>query len=64
METCYFCRKGILKDKKVIVDFRWGTKLVVIEEVPAKVCNECKDKMNKERTKTSSRKTTNPVNLV
>ena len=39
METCYFCHKGILEDKKVTVDFRWGTKLVVIEEVPAKVCN-------------------------
>ncbi|MBW1795432.1 MAG: type II toxin-antitoxin system MqsA family antitoxin [Deltaproteobacteria bacterium] len=23
------------------VDFRWGSKLIVIEEVPAKVCNEC-----------------------
>jgi len=41
METCYFCRKGILEEKKVTVDFRWGPKLVVIEEVPAKVCNEC-----------------------
>ena len=44
METCYFCRKGILEEKKVTVDFRWGTKLVVIEEVPAKVCNECGEK--------------------
>ena len=35
-----FCRKGILENKKVIVDFRWGDKLFVIEEVPAKVCNE------------------------
>ena len=41
METCYFCSKGILEDEKVTVDFRWGTKLVVIEGVPAKVCNEC-----------------------
>lgn len=41
METCYFCRKGILEDKRVTVDFRWGSKLIVIEEVPAKVCNEC-----------------------
>jgi len=44
METCYFCRKGILEDKKVTVDFRWGDKLIVIEEVPAKVCNECGEK--------------------
>jgi len=44
METCYFCRKGILENKKVTVDFRWGDKLFVIEEVPAKVCNECGEK--------------------
>jgi len=25
MEICYFCRKGILEDKRVTVDFRWGT---------------------------------------
>ena len=44
METCYFCRKGILEDRKVTVDFKWGSKLIVIEEVPAKVCNECGEK--------------------
>ena len=44
MKTCYFCGKGILEDKKVKVDFRWGDKLIVIEEVPAKVCNECGEK--------------------
>ena len=44
METCYFCQKGVLEDKKVTVDFRWGDKLIVIEEVPAKVCNECGEK--------------------
>ena len=44
METCYFCQKGILEDRKVTVDFRWGSKLIVIEEVPAKVCNECGEK--------------------
>lgn len=44
METCYFCQKGILEDRKVTVDFRWGGKLIVIEEVPAKVCSECGEK--------------------
>lgn len=44
METCYFCKKGILEDKRVTVDFRWGSKLIIIEEVPAKVCNECGEK--------------------
>lgn len=44
METCYFCRKGVLEEKKITVDFRWGGKLIVIEEVPAKVCSECGEK--------------------
>ena len=40
-ETCYFCLRGILEEKCVTVDFRWGGKLMIIEHVPAKVCNEC-----------------------
>lgn len=40
-ETCYFCARGILEEKRVTVDFRWGDKLTIIENVPAKVCNEC-----------------------
>lgn len=40
-EICYFCGRGILEEKHVTVDFRWGEKLVIIENVPAKVCNEC-----------------------
>jgi YgiT-type zinc finger domain-containing protein len=30
-----------LEEKRVTVDFRWSEKLVIIENVPAKVCNEC-----------------------
>lgn len=41
LKTCYFCGKGLLEDKRVTVDFRWGDRLIVIEEVPAKVCTEC-----------------------
>lgn len=40
-ETCYFCMRGVVEEKSVTVDFRWGDKLVIIENVPAKVCNEC-----------------------
>ena len=40
-ETCYFCSRGILEEKHVTVDFRWGEQLVIIENVPAKACNEC-----------------------
>lgn len=41
MDTCYFCQKGVLEDKVVTMDFRWGDRLIVIEGVPAKVCTEC-----------------------
>ena len=40
-DTCYFCTRSILEDKRVTVDFRWGNKLTIIENVPARVCNEC-----------------------
>ena len=40
-ETCDFCVRGILEEKHVTVDFRWGGKLMIIEHVPAKVCHEC-----------------------
>jgi len=43
-ETCYFCTHGILEEKRVTVDFRWGEQLVIIENVPAKVCNECAER--------------------
>lgn len=39
--TCYFCARGVLEEKQVTVDFRWGKQLTIIENVPAKVCNEC-----------------------
>ncbi|RQD78506.1 type II toxin-antitoxin system MqsA family antitoxin [Desulfonatronospira sp. MSAO_Bac3] len=41
MEHCYFCKTGVLEDKYVTVDFRWGDQLIIIEKVPAKICNEC-----------------------
>jgi YgiT-type zinc finger domain-containing protein len=41
VETCYFCGRGVLAKRQLTVDFRWGDQLVIIEDVPAKVCNEC-----------------------
>lgn len=41
IETCYFCGRGVLEEQRVTVDFRWGECLVIIENVPAKVCTEC-----------------------
>jgi len=43
MTECYFC-KGKVVQKKVNVDFRWGRKLKVIEDVPAGVCHQCGEK--------------------
>jgi YgiT-type zinc finger domain-containing protein len=43
MTECYFC-KGRVVQEKVKVDFRWGRKLKVIENVPAAVCQQCGEK--------------------
>jgi len=39
-EPCDFC-DGTLEPKSVTVDWRRGGRLVVIENVPALVCNHC-----------------------
>jgi YgiT-type zinc finger domain-containing protein len=43
MTACYFC-KGKIVQQKTTVDFRWGRKLKVIENVPAGVCQQCGEK--------------------
>lgn len=43
MKACYFC-KGRVVEQKVKVDFRWGQKLKIIENVPAGVCQQCGEK--------------------
>ena len=43
MKRCYFC-KGRIVEQKVRVDFRWGDELVVIEDVPGEVCQQCGEK--------------------
>ena len=40
---CYFCKGKVVK-QKVSVDFRWGNELVIIENVPAGVCQQCGEK--------------------
>lgn len=40
MSKCYFCGgKTIIK--KIDVDFRWGDKLFVIQNVPVEICTKC-----------------------
>ncbi|KAF5426249.1 hypothetical protein C5S39_15135 [Candidatus Methanophagaceae archaeon] len=43
MIRCYFCRGKVI-EKRVGVDFRWGDELMVIEDVPAEVCQQCGEK--------------------
>ena len=43
MTECYFC-KGRVVQQKIKVDFRWGRRLKVIENVPAGVCQQCGEK--------------------
>lgn len=43
MEKCFFC-KGTLEVKTVNFDFRWGESLVLFENVPALVCQQCGEK--------------------
>jgi YgiT-type zinc finger domain-containing protein len=40
---CYFC-KGKVVETKTQVDFRWGKKLKVLKNVPARVCQQCGEK--------------------
>ncbi|MBI2334719.1 type II toxin-antitoxin system MqsA family antitoxin [Candidatus Daviesbacteria bacterium] len=40
MSKCYFCQ-GKTKIKNINVDFRWGDKLFVVENVPVEVCGQC-----------------------
>ena len=40
---CYFC-KGKVVQTKTEVDFRWGKKLKVLKDVPARVCQQCGEK--------------------
>lgn len=40
MKTCYFC-KGTVTPKTVEFDGKWGTKRVILTDVPAEVCHQC-----------------------
>lgn len=44
MNKCYFCKTGELKKKKVDIVRYWGKELIVLNEVPALVCQQCGEK--------------------
>jgi len=41
---CRMCQRE-MEEKSITVDLRIGDKLFVVEEVPAKVCNQCGEKV-------------------
>lgn len=43
MSKCYSCG-GETEIKKRTVDFRWGDKLFVIQNVPVEVCTRCSER--------------------
>ena len=43
IDKCYFC-KGKVIQQQVAIDYRWGNNLVVIQDVPAGVCQQCGEK--------------------
>jgi YgiT-type zinc finger domain-containing protein len=40
---CYFC-KGKVREEHVTIDYRWGDRLFVVEDVPAGLCHQCGEK--------------------
>ena len=40
MKTCYFCKGEVVK-KKIQHVHQWGEKIVLFEDVPAEVCQQC-----------------------
>lgn len=40
LDQCYFCRAKVMQ-QAMTVDYRWGDTLVVVQGVPAGVCQQC-----------------------
>jgi YgiT-type zinc finger domain-containing protein len=43
LEKCHFCQ-GKVVQHHITVDYRWGDTLIVIKDVPARVCQQCGEK--------------------
>ena len=43
LEKCHFCH-GKVVQHHITVDYRWGDTLIVIKDVPARVCQQCGEK--------------------
>lgn len=43
-ERCYFCRVGKLEERQVTLALQKQGQLIVLEDVPAEVCDTCGEK--------------------
>lgn len=43
LNKCYFC-KGEVVQQNVAIDYRWGEDLMIINDVPCGVCQQCGEK--------------------
>jgi YgiT-type zinc finger domain-containing protein len=43
LDRCYFCKAKVAQ-QRVTIDYRWGDTLVVVKDVPAGVCEQCREK--------------------
>ena len=68
MFKCYFCQ-GKTEIKNVDVDFRWGNKLFVIQDVPVELCIQCGERyysaeVSKKLDDLVKNKAKNPLNTL
>jgi YgiT-type zinc finger domain-containing protein len=49
MNKCTLCYEGAYKDKLVLFSARRDDRLIVVEDVPALVCNTCGDQIFTEK---------------
>ncbi len=43
LSKCFTCG-GTVRQQRTSVDFWWGDRLIIFEDVPAMVCTQCGDK--------------------
>ena len=49
MTKCTLCHEGVYQDKPVVFSARRGDSLLVVEDVPALVCDTCGDEIFTEK---------------
>lgn len=49
MTMCTLCHEGVYQDKSVVFSARRGDSLLVVEDVPALVCDTCGDEIFTEK---------------